>query len=64
VLFTYFLFPDSSFNSLAHRVPDPITNNYRYKLAKAKIFHLGDSPYKSNPHFLSFKPRDFIGASG
>lgn len=61
VLFTYFLLPGSTFNSLAHRVPDPITNNYRYKLAKAKVTRLGESPYKSNPQFLSFKQRDFIG---
>lgn len=61
VLFTYFLLPGSTFNSLAHRVPDPITNNYRYKLAKAKITRVGESPYKTDPCFLSFQPRDFMG---
>ncbi len=61
VLFTYFLFPGSSFNSLAHRVPDPITNNYRYKLAKATVTCIGESPWKSNPQFFSFKQRNFIG---
>jgi len=61
VLFTYFLLPGSTFNSLAHRVPDPITNNYRYKLAKARITRLGESLFKTDPRFLSFKPRDFTG---
>lgn len=51
VVFTYFLLPGSTFNSIAHRVPDPITNNYRYKLAKAKIIRVGESTYKTTPAF-------------
>ncbi len=61
LLFTYFLFTKNPFNALAHRVPDPITNNYRYKLAKAKIERLGGSPYKTDPRFLTFQRRDFMG---
>lgn len=59
VLFTYFLFPSNPFNALSHRVPDPITNNYRYKLAKATVARLGTSPYKSDPRFMSFQRRDY-----
>jgi arsenite oxidase large subunit len=63
VLFTYFLSPPNPFNALSHRVCDPITNNYRYKLAKAKIAKLGESPYKHDPRFMSFQRRDFAGRS-
>lgn len=58
VLFTYFLFPGSAYNSLSHRVPDPITNNYRYKLGKAVLSRIGESPYKRDPSFMSFQRRD------
>jgi arsenite oxidase large subunit len=58
ILFTYFLFPGSAYNSLAHRVPDPITNNYRYKLGKAVLSRVGESPYKRDPRFMSFQRRD------
>ena len=61
LLFTYFLMPPNPFNALAHRVADPITNNYRYKLAKAKITRLGESPYKRDPRFMTFQRRDFVG---
>lgn len=61
VLFTYFLYPDNPFNALAHRVVDPITNNYRYKLAKAKMIRIGESPYKKNRRFMTFQRRDFSG---
>jgi hypothetical protein len=61
VLFTYFLVPGQPFNALAHRVVDPITNNYRYKLAKATITRIGESPYKADPRFMTFQRRDFTG---
>ena len=61
VLFTYFLFPPNPFNALAHRVADPITNNYRYKLAKAKVARVGESPYKKDTRFMTFQRRDFAG---
>jgi len=59
VLFTYFLFPPNPFNALSHRVADPITNNYRYKLAKATVARVGESPYKKDRRFLTFQRRDF-----
>ena len=45
-------------NSLVHRVPDPITNRYRFKLSTAKVERLGESPYKNDFRYMSFKPRD------
>ncbi len=47
-------------NSLVHRVPDPITNRYRFKLGKGKIRKTGESPYKSSFKAISFKPRTII----
>ena len=57
VLFTNFLHPGSPANSLVHRVPDPITNRYRFKLGKARIKRLESSPYKDSFDQMSFKPR-------
>ncbi|MCL4834111.1 MAG: arsenate reductase (azurin) large subunit [Caldilineaceae bacterium] len=58
LLFTNFLEPRSPANSLVHRVPDPITNRYRFKLSTAKVERLGESPYKNDFRYMSFKPRD------
>lgn len=61
LLFGYFLLPPNPFNALAHRVPDPTTGNYRYKLGKAKLARVDESPYKRDRRFLSFQRRDFTG---
>lgn len=58
LLFTNFLHPSSPANSLVHRVPDPITNRYRFKLGKGKIERLGESPYKNSFDKMSFAPQD------
>lgn len=58
---TYFLFPPNPFNALAHRVAGPIANNFRTKLAKAKVARVGESPYKTDRRFLTFQRRDFVG---
>ena len=58
LIFTNFLHPGSPANSLVHRVPDPITNRYRFKLGKGKIERLGETPYKDDSRFMSFMPRD------
>ena len=58
LIFTNCLHPSSPANSLVHRVPDPITNRYRFKLGKGKIERIGESPYKDNAKLMSFKPRD------
>lgn len=44
VIFAYFLEPGSPANSLVHRVPDPITNRYRFKLGKGRLEKIGESP--------------------
>ncbi len=58
LIFTYFLYSGSPANSLVHRVPDPITNRYRFKLGKGQIEKVGESPFKNNFKQMSFKPRD------
>ncbi len=57
VLWTNALVPDSPANSVVHRVPDPITNRYRFKLGKGKIRKIGESPYKNDFSGMSFAPR-------
>jgi arsenite oxidase large subunit len=60
LIFTNFLHPSSPANSLVHRVPDPITNRYRFKLGKGKIERTGESPFKRDFRLMSFKPRDIV----
>ncbi len=57
VIFADFLYPGEASNSLVHRVPDPITNRYRFKLGTGKVERVGESPYKNDFRFMSFKPR-------
>ena len=61
VIFANFLHPSSPANSLVHRVPDPITNRYRFKLGKAQIERIGESPYKYSFEEMSFKSRTVSG---
>lgn len=60
VAFTYFLWPEDAGNSLAPRVPDPITNQYRFKLGMGKITKTGESPYKNDFAKMTFLPRTII----
>ena len=64
LLFTNFLYapgwPDTESNSLIHRVPDPITNRYRFKLGKARIRKTGESPYKNSFESMTFKSRNIM----
>jgi arsenite oxidase large subunit len=46
VTYMYFLWPGSSFNSLMHDVPDPITAAPRYKTAKGRIRKIGETAAK------------------
>jgi arsenite oxidase large subunit len=57
VLFTNFLHPSSPSNALVHRVPDAITNTYRFKIGKAFIEKIGESPYKNSFEEMTFKER-------
>ncbi len=45
-------------NSVVHRVPDPITNRYRFKLGKGRIRKIGESEYKTDLRQMTFRPRD------
>lgn len=47
-------------NSLAPRVPDPLSGNYRYKLGVGRVEKLGESPYKKSLEQMSFGRRDVI----
>ena len=64
VLYTNFLWapgwPNTEANSLIHRVPDPITNRYRFKLGKARIKKTGESPYKHSFESMTFKSRTIV----
>ena len=63
VVFAAFLWPRwprAAANSLVYRVPDPITNRYRFKLGKGKLRKTGESPYKRSLERMSFKPRTII----
>jgi arsenite oxidase large subunit len=57
VLFGYFLQPGSPVNSLVHRVPDPITNRYRFKLGKGRLEKIGESDYRKEFDRFTFAPR-------
>lgn len=64
VLFTNFLWaedwPHQAANSLVHRVPDPITSRYRFKLGKGKVRKIGETPFKHAFEEMSFKPRSIM----
>jgi hypothetical protein len=51
------LWPGSPANSIVPRVPDPVTNRYRFKLGKGRITRIGESPYKRSFTSMSFAPR-------
>ncbi|MBI2370141.1 MAG: arsenate reductase (azurin) large subunit [Deltaproteobacteria bacterium] len=60
VTFAYFGFPGNPANSVVPRVPDPVTNRYRFKLGKGRLSRIGESPYKRSFSSLSFAPRTVI----
>lgn len=57
VAFNYFNWPESPGNAIVPRVPDPITNRYRFKLASARVRKIGESAYKRSLTTMSFAPR-------
>lgn len=61
VAFNYFNWPESPGNAIVPRVPDPITNRYRFKLASARVRKIGESPYKHSLTTMSFAPRTIMG---
>jgi arsenite oxidase large subunit len=60
VTFAYFGFPGNPANAVVPRVPDPVTNRYRFKLGKGRVVKLGESPYKRSLTSMSFAPRDIV----
>ena len=57
VAWTNFLWPESPANSIVPRVPDPVTNRYRFKLGKGRITKIGEGAYKRSYMAMSFAPR-------
>ena len=47
-------------NSVCHAVPDPVTNNYRYKLGRGRLLRLGESALKQGFAGGSLKPPGLI----
>ena len=60
VSFMFFLHTKNPANSLVARVPDPISNNYRFKLGVGKVSRIGESAYKHSFTQMSFAPRTII----
>ena len=59
-IFTDFLKLDSPANSITPRVPDPISMNYRFKVASGTITRVGESPFKHKFSQMTFKRRDIV----
>lgn len=47
-------------NALVPRVPDPFSDNYRFKLGIGKLRKVGESPYKKDYQKMSLAPRTII----
>ena len=47
-------------NAVSHAVPDPMTNNYRYKLGRGTLTKVGESEYKTDLTRMSLKPRPIV----
>lgn len=60
VVFTDFLKMDMPANTITPRVPDPLTLNYRYKIASGKVSKVGESPFKHRFDQMTFKRRDIV----
>ena len=52
----YFNYPGSPANSVSPGLPEPINNQYSYKLGKGKLRRLGPSEFAEN---MSFAPRNW-----
>ncbi|MFQ5757037.1 MAG: arsenate reductase (azurin) large subunit [Acidiferrobacterales bacterium] len=60
VAFSEFLKTEQPANTIAPRVPDPITMNYRFKIATATVTKIGESPYKHSFAQMSLKRRNIV----
>ena len=50
----------SAANNVVPRVPDPITNRYRFKLGKGRVRKIGVSPYKTAFDKMTFASRNVL----
>lgn len=57
VTFLFYLYPNSFANRIVSRVPDPISGNYRFKLATGRVEKLGETPFQKEFERLSFASR-------
>lgn len=55
-----FNFPGAPANTVVSAVPDPMTNNDRYKLGRGVLSKAGESPYKKDFTAMSLKPRHIV----
>jgi len=60
VVYTNFLTKNQPVNTITPRVPDPITLNYRFKVATGTVTKVGESPYKHTFAQMSLKRRDLV----
>jgi arsenite oxidase large subunit len=60
VAFTEFLTMKQASNNITPRVPDPVSQNYRFKIASGKVKKIGESPYKHSFAQMSLKRRDIV----
>ncbi len=60
VAFAEALHTDMPANTITPRVPDPITMNYRFKIAHATVTKIGESKHKRDFDQMSFKRRDIV----
>ncbi|MFV1981089.1 MAG: molybdopterin dinucleotide binding domain-containing protein, partial [Rhodothermia bacterium] len=51
--------PRQAINALSPSVTDPMSGNYRYKLAVGKVRKVGESPYKNDLSQMTFTNRTF-----
>ncbi|MBI3148412.1 MAG: molybdopterin-dependent oxidoreductase [Betaproteobacteria bacterium] len=52
--------PAGPANAVCHAVPDPLTNNYRYKLGRGRVERLGVSEFVEDLQGVSLKARGLI----
>ncbi|MBI4740819.1 MAG: hypothetical protein HY777_04515 [Betaproteobacteria bacterium] len=55
-----FNYPGTPANTVVSAVPDPVTNNYRYKLGRGTLTKVGESPFKHGFTAMSLKPRNIV----
>ncbi len=60
VAFTECLHTSQPVNNITPRVPDPITQNYRFKIATGTVRKIGESHFKHTFAQMTFKRRDIV----